>query len=190
MMELKIRYQRKLEKIPTPEFIVLYNGKEQYPDYKELKLSCAFKNVDGLKISNKSLPMELVVHVYNINHGRNPKILEKSKTLDDYSLFVEKVREYSKIDISLEKAIKDAIEYCIGHGILKPFLKDKGSEVINMLCTELSVEEIVEIKVNEAREDEREETQKDIARKMKTRGRPLEEIIEDTGLSPEEIEKL
>ena len=30
----------------------------------------------------------------------------------------------------------------------------------------------------------------EFARKMKARGRPLDEIIEDTGLSPEEIEKL
>jgi len=30
----------------------------------------------------------------------------------------------------------------------------------------------------------------EIARKMKARGRPLKEIIEDTGLSPEAIEKL
>jgi hypothetical protein len=36
-------YQAKLEKIPSPEFIVLYNGKYKYPDYTELKLSNAFR---------------------------------------------------------------------------------------------------------------------------------------------------
>jgi hypothetical protein len=66
------RYQNKLEKIPKPEFIVLYNGKEDYPDYKVLKLSDAFKDVEGLKLSVSSvMPLELTVQVYNVNHGHN-----------------------------------------------------------------------------------------------------------------------
>ena len=42
-------YQKKLVKIPTPEFFVLYNGNEPYPDHKELRLSTAFKNMEELK---------------------------------------------------------------------------------------------------------------------------------------------
>ncbi len=36
------RYLRKLSKIPTPEFYVFYNGKEDYPENTTLKLSDAF----------------------------------------------------------------------------------------------------------------------------------------------------
>jgi len=32
-------YHKKLVKIPTPEFIVLYNGKEDCPDYQQMRLS-------------------------------------------------------------------------------------------------------------------------------------------------------
>jgi len=63
------RYQEKLEKIPSPEFIVLYNGKEDYPDYKELKLSDAFKDIEGVKLSGSNvIPLELIVQAYNVNH--------------------------------------------------------------------------------------------------------------------------
>jgi len=78
IIDRKKLYQRKQIKIPTPEFIVLYNGKEQYPDHKELKLSTAFKNLEGLKLYKKGhIPLELVVQLYNINHGRNPELLKK-----------------------------------------------------------------------------------------------------------------
>jgi len=80
----KLLYRTKLEKIPTPEFIVLYNGKEPYPDRSTLKLSDAFKDACGLLgVKNPAPPpLELVVQVYNINSGHNAEILEKSRTLD------------------------------------------------------------------------------------------------------------
>jgi len=43
---------------------------------------------------------------------------------------------------------------------------------------------------NYARREGREERSMEIARKMKARGYPLDAIAEDTGLTPEEIEKL
>jgi hypothetical protein len=124
-------YQSNLEKIPEPEFIVLYNGKEDYPDYSELKLSDAFMEIAGFR-GSKSTALELVVQVYNINHGRNPEILKKSHTLDGYSVFVERVREYEKA-FPFEEAFGKAIKYCIEHNILKQFMERHGSEVYNML---------------------------------------------------------
>ncbi|MCL2764781.1 MAG: Rpn family recombination-promoting nuclease/putative transposase [Treponema sp.] len=146
-------YQRKLVKIPTPEFIVLYNGKEEYPDYNQLKLSAAFKDIEGLKLINGSgLPLELVVHVYNINHGCNPQILAKSKTLDSYSIFISMIWEYNK-ELSLDESMRAAIKYCIEKGILGDFLKKHSSEVINMLFEEISVERLGAIRYKEGRED-------------------------------------
>jgi len=61
------KYQKNLVKIPRPEFIVLYNGIDEYPDYKELKLSDAFMDVEGLKTANTDkIPLELIVPVYTI----------------------------------------------------------------------------------------------------------------------------
>ena len=152
------RYQTKLVKIPKPEFIVLYNGEKKHPDYKELKLSDAFKDIEGLKLSDSSvIPLELIVHVYNVNHGHNTEILKKSETLDEYSMFIDKIREYQKKIKTLEKAFKSAIKYCIKNNILKDYLEAHASEVLNMLLGEWDKEEYIEVMCEEAREEGREE---------------------------------
>jgi len=176
------RYQSKLEKIPKPEFIVLYNGKEDYPDYKELKLSDAFKDIEGLKLSGKNvIPLELIVQVYNINYGRNPEILKKCETLDSYSIFVEKIREYQKKRKSLEKAVRSAINYCIKNNVLKEYLETHGSEVLNMLLGEWNQEEAIEVAREEGREDgleEGREEERHYVLELLNQGLTIEEIKE------------
>ena len=191
-------YNTKLEKIPTPEFIVLYNGKASYPDHAELKLSEAFINADDLRRGN-IFPLELAVQVYNINHGRNPKLLEKCETLNGYSFFINKVREYYK-ELSSEnekdkealknEAMKKAIEYCINHGILKEFLETHSSEVFNMLLTEWNTEEAIVIRSEEAFEDGREKEREMIACNALAEGLTIEFIQKITGLSLDTVEKL
>jgi predicted transposase YdaD len=177
-------YQDKLEKIPKPEFIVLYNGKNKYSDYKELKLSDAFKDIEGLKLADSNvLPLELIVHVYNINHGHNSEILKRSETLDGYSIFIDKIREYQKKIKTLEKAFKSAIKYCIENNILKDYLEAHASEVLNMLLDDWNQEEYVEVRCEEAREEGHE----DGLREGLSQGR--EEILNlfEQGLSVDEI---
>ena len=180
-------YQRKLEKIPTPEFIVLYNGKDECPDYQELKLSTAFKDIAGLKQPcGTELPLELLVQVYNINHGRNPEIQKKCETLESYSLFIAKIKELSEY-LPLDEAVKSAVKYCIEHDILREFLREHASEVINMLCDELTTEEIAEIRAREAREEGRVEGIFAVARNLLGKNSTPEFVSEITGLSLEEI---
>jgi len=153
-------YHRKLVKIPTPEFIVLYNGKENYPEHHELRLSSAFKDITDLKLSeNYSLPLELVVQIYNINQGCNQKILERSKYLNNYSFFVSKFYEYRQY-LSLEEAAIAVVKYCIEHDILREFLEEHGSEVENMLFHDITIEKIAEIRAKEAYEEAQEEERK------------------------------
>jgi len=191
-------YQRKLEKIPTPEFIVLYNGKDECPDYQELKLSTAFKDIAGLKQPcGIELPLELVVQIYNINHGRNPEIQKKCETLESYSLFIAKIKELSEY-LPLDEAVKSAVKYCIEHDVLRDFLREHASEVINMLCDELTTEEIAEIRAREAREEGiaeghtegRNEEKLTIARNLLAEGSTHDFVQKITGLSLEEIAKL
>ncbi|MCL2214585.1 MAG: Rpn family recombination-promoting nuclease/putative transposase [Treponema sp.] len=198
IIERERLYQKKLVKIPAPEFIVLYNGVDQFPDYKELRLSDAFMNIKGLE-SIESL--ELVAHVYNINHGRNPQMLERSRNLDGYSIFIAKIRDYRK-ELSLEESVKAAIKYCIGNDILVQFLKDNSSEVINMLTEEPSMEEIIEIRFQEALEEIREESHEEgreegleqasiqIAKNLLTEGSSHEFIHKITGLNLDVIKNL
>jgi len=190
-------YKTKLEKIPAPEFIVLYNGKEQYPDRDTLRLSDAFKDVcDLLGVDSPALSLELVVQVYNINHGHNAEILEKSRTLGDYSVFVEKIREYA-LSLPLEDAMKKAVKYCTDNNILKTFLETHSSEVFNMLLEwnleeaiaawrEEGLEEGLEKGIEKGREEGREE----IVRNAITKGIPLDLINEITGMDIKSIQNI
>ena len=183
-------YHRRLIKIPTPEFIVLYNGKENCSDYHELKLSAAFKDIAGSKLSvSNKLQLELVVQVYNINHGHNQEILKRSAYLDGYSFFIKKINDFNE-HLSLDESLKSAVKYCIERNVLKEFLEEHGSEVINMLFEEVTTEEIAEIRYKEGREEGLEEGRIEIARKMKNVGRPISEIEEFTGLTSESIKEL
>ena len=186
-------YHRKLIKVPTPEFIVLYNGKEACPDHQELRLSSAFMDTSELKQpGNHVLPLEVIVRVYNINHGCNPEILERSETLNAYSFFIKKINDFKK-HFSLDESLKSAVKYCIEHDVLKKFLEEHGSEVVNMLFDELTTEEIAEFRYKEGLEDGREEGREEklrIACNALTKGLAPEFVSEITGLSLEEIQTL
>ena len=194
-------YKRKLIKVPTPEFIVLYNGESNYPENKKLYLSDAFKVKENAKL-------ELVVEVININYDKNTNIINKCKKLKEYSYFIHLVREYIKeykdkvkkedlIKTSIEKAIKD----CIEQNILKEFLKLNSSEVVNMLYTEFDIEKAQEIWTKEAFEDGLEQgIEKGIECGMIKQIKALKEfniskdkiinkIIEDYNVSKEIVEK-
>jgi len=150
------KYQKNLMKIPKPEFIVLYNGTDEYPDYTELKLSDAFMDIEGLKLTGiDKVPLELIVSVYNINQGHNPEILKKCESLYGYSFFINKIREYQTQGLTLEELITPVIEYCIKNNILKDYLEAHASEVINMIFGEYDREMDIAVNRREAREEGR-----------------------------------
>ncbi|GMO66445.1 MAG: Rpn family recombination-promoting nuclease/putative transposase [Treponemataceae bacterium] len=131
-------YRRKQVPIPQPEFIVLYNGVDDCPDYSEIKLSDAF-----IKAGNEKPALDLTVKIYNINTGKNLPLLQKSKSLTDYAAFTTKVREFQAelkgtqdSKKTLEEAIKKAIQWCVKQNVLKHFLQENGSEVENMVFSE------------------------------------------------------
>jgi hypothetical protein len=156
---------KQLIKIPKPEFIVLYNGKAPFPESKKLKLSDAFMGIEGLSTEKNKLSLELVVQVYNINHGWNQEIQRKCETVNEYRILNEKIREYEKSELPLAESIVCAVKYCIENNILKEFLKTHGSEVIDMLVDDYTTEDFIEAMVEEAREEEREKLQTIVANK-------------------------
>jgi len=180
------KYQKNLVKIPRPEFIVLYNGVESYPDYAELKLSDAFMDIEGLKLTIDKPPLELVVQVYNINHGHNPEILKKCESLYGYSFFINKIREYQTQGLTLEELITPVIEYCIKNNILKDYLEAHASEVINMIFGEYDREMDIAVNRREAKEEER----LIIAKNLLSEGSTPEFVQRITGLSLDEIEEI
>ena len=182
--------------IPVPEFIVLYNGKEPYPDYAELQISDLYAAACDLQPAGiKAAPhaLELRVRVYNINDGRNREFLEKSSTLNEYSIFVGKVREYAKV-MPFEDAMKAAIDYCIKNNILKSFLEKHSSEVFNMLLTEWNTEEAIAVSREEGREEGRAEGMEagraETAIEMLKKGFDMAVIAELTNMPIEWVEGL
>jgi len=188
IVDMKKVYQTKLEKIPFPEFIVLYNGSDKYPDYTELKLSDAFKEIENLKLM-ETIPLELTVQVYNINQGHNPEILKNCKTLDNYSIFIDKIREYQKNGLTLEKSFKNTIEYCIENNILKNFLETHNSEAFNMIFTEWNWDDALEVAREEGREDGLEEGRQEGRQEGRKESRQYFSELLNQGLTIEEIKQ-
>jgi hypothetical protein len=175
-------YTTKALKIPRPEFFVLYNGTASYPDEQILKLSDAFETTAG----KDPIELELIVRIININEGRNEGIVRRSKALAGYSAFIGKVREYERERGDREGALKAAVAYCREHDILKEFLEQHASEVMNMLTTEWNWDDAKVVWYNEGREEGREE----IARNALAKGMSPEAVSEITGLDAETIKKL
>ena len=72
--ELSI-YSTKLQRIPTPSFVVFYNGSDEMPEKVVLRLSDAFE------IPVEDPELELKVTVYNINSGKNEELKKKLEEL-------------------------------------------------------------------------------------------------------------
>ena len=139
-------------KIPSPRFIVFYNGSKDVPEQYIYKLSDAY-----FKNSNDEVPfcepfLELKVLVININGCYNEDIKRSCKTLSDYQTYVSLVRAYSTT-MPIEKAVSTAIEDCIDNNVLRDFLEKERAVVMSLSVFEFNKER--EFKI--VREDEREE---------------------------------
>jgi hypothetical protein len=170
-------YSSKKLLIPRPEFIVLYNGRDPYPDENILKLSESFANIASLGFIDSLPPLELTVKVYNINHGHNEAIARNCQRLFWYSTFVEKAREFENDAPDKETAMKMAIKYCIEHDIMKDFFEANASEVVNMLLTEWNWDDAKAVWWEEGREEGREEGENKVL-----------ELVRQ-GFTPEQIEE-
>ena len=195
IIDRKKLYSKNPLKIPVPEFIVLYNGEEPYPDYTELELSDLYADAsnirpDGVNQGNPVKPsLELRVRVYNINNGRNPGLLEKSETLNGYSIFVGKVRQNGKI-MPREEAMNAAVEYCVKNNILKSFFEKHSSEVFNMLLTEWDNEEAVAVSREEGRAEGKAEGKAETAMEMLKDGFSVDKIARYVKMPAEWVEGL
>jgi hypothetical protein len=134
----KSLYTSAIVKIPTPRFLMFYNGTEEQPDCQVLKLSDAYEQ----KVEEPEL--ELKVTMLNINIGHNAALLEKCKTLKDYSIYVERVREYAK-EMPKEEAVDKAVDTCIKDGILADFLTKYKAEARSMSIFEYDEEREMEL---------------------------------------------
>ena len=100
-------YAPQLVKIPTPNFVVFYNGDKEIGD-------------PGL---------ELKVKVLKIAPEKNKELLDTYQVLKEYMLFGERVRLHAKT-MAVQEAVHRAVTECIREGILSDFLSRNRAEVI------------------------------------------------------------
>ena len=95
-------YSSKQIKIPTPRFVVFYNGTEKQPEIRILRLSDAYEQL------TVEPELELAVTVYNINPGNNEKLLTDCPLLGEYMQYVNRVRQYTET-MELAAAVEQAV---------------------------------------------------------------------------------
>ena len=134
LMNGKSLYSSGIQKIPTPKFLVFYNGLERkVPDRMELRLSDAYENpVD-------EPDLELKVTMLNINAGHNEELMNSCRVLWEYAQYVARVRKYVA-EMPLGEAVERAITECIREGILAIFLEKNRAEVVKVSIFEYDKE--------------------------------------------------
>ena len=173
-------YSSKPLALPRPEFVVLYNGTEDFPDEEVLRLSDAFCALpDGHKPSGS---LELAVRVVNINKGRNQDITGRSLELAGYVEVVHEIRSNKAMGMGLEEAIAKAVRDCAGRNMLPEFLAKHGGEVMDMLYHEWNLDEYVAVREEDVRVD--------VAKALLVRGDVPGEVASVTGLPLEQVYRL
>lgn len=146
--------------LPFPQFVVFYNGMKEEPERQILYLHEAFsKKNDWGKAA-----LDCRAIILNINLGHNKKIMQKCRKLEEYAIFIGKIREYTNQKLSIETAVDRAVDECIEAGILEDILRKNREEVCSMLLTEYNEQHHIESE----REIAKEEGQKQEQRRLRT----------------------
>ena len=127
MISRKELYREKAIGLPAPRFAVFYNGTAKMPAKAELKLS------DQYEVKQDKPDLELKVTVYNINSDKGKEILDKSRTLHEYTEFVERIRkalEGMRTDEERREAMNKVIDQCMADGILVKLLTERRDEIM------------------------------------------------------------
>ena len=169
--------------LPTPKFIVFYNGERRKEEEKDMHLSFSYEN-------SKDPQLELIVRLVDINYGSNEPILKECKPLYEYSWLINRVRQ--------NKASGESTEDAVGHAIME---MPNNFEIHNLVQQNMmEVKKMVVFDLND--ENERRKYDADLFNDGKEEGRAegraeerensakiIKEILSEMGLSEEEIEK-
>ena len=188
--------------LPKPEFILVYTGTTKIEN-KVLKLSDSY-------IHGEDIPLELIVKIITKDNVQENIISEYISFCQKYDSLKQGLKRREEI----LKALKETISYCKEHNILKEFLELKQREVEEIMMSVFTQEQatnmVLKEKYNEGKLEGMEQgiqqgmqqgiqqgmqqgmQQKTvyIAKMMKEQGLSLDIIVNITGLSEDEINKL
>lgn len=165
-----------LVKIPTPRYVVFYNGTKKRPASEKLKLSDAFY------VPDCSGEFEWTCTVINLNHPDNKDLLTRCKPLYDYTILISKIQTYQK-SMPVVDAVEKATDECIAENIMAEFLKLHKTEVAHMYLAEVDEQLIMANSYSDGFQEGRAEGHTEllfqlIARKC-AKGKTLEQIAEE-----------
>ena len=123
-------YASALVKVPTPHFVVFYNGETEQEAETILRLSHSFQQ------KTDKPELELMVRVLNINLDKKQEVLEACQLLKEYMLLVNKIRRYTDEYQDINQAVEQAVTECIEENILADFLRKNRAEAIEMCIFE------------------------------------------------------
>ena len=123
----KSLYQNKQIPLPRPEFHVFYTGSKDTLETEQMRLSDAYMEGAG------DIHLELKVTFHNIAYGSEKMLLRMSRPLHDYSFFLNCIKTNIAGGMERVRAIHEAMRYCMEHDIMKEFLQEHESEVIDMV---------------------------------------------------------
>lgn len=123
-------YASALVKVPTPHFVVFYNGETEQEAETILRLSHSFQQ------KTDKPELELMVRVLKINLDKKQEVLEACQLLKEYMLLVNKIRRYTDEYKDINQAVEQAVTECIEENILADFLRKNRAEAIEMCIFE------------------------------------------------------
>ncbi|MCI8938677.1 MAG: hypothetical protein HFH12_01580 [Dorea sp.] len=154
-------YGSRRQPLPFPQYYVLYNGAKDTEDKKVLELKDAFPELGGIEPC-----LNCRATLLNINCGHNREIMERSQTLKDYSVYIQRIRDNKVSGISISEAVEKATKTCIRDGILKDILIKNSAEVKHMVLGTWGTENHLR-----KQREEREQIEKENARMEKEHAR-------------------
>lgn len=176
-------YGSTLIKIPTPKYIIFYNGVEERAEVEELHLSDAFIQESD---ANK---FQWTATMINLNNGKNVKLLEKCKPLSDYMFLVSLIRKFQKT-MKFEDAVDKAVVECINREILADFLTKHRAEVKDVCITEFNEKAFVDGIHEEGRQEGRQEERIRLVKENYADGASICEIAKFMKISEEEVKQI
>ena len=164
-------YSSKRKMIPTPKYVVFYNGSDDRPEREVLKLSDSFMNKNYTE-GSVAPSLEVQTLVLNINYGNNKELLRLCRPLEHYSKFVSYVKIAIEEGYSLNDSLDIAIDKAITENLLDGFFENHRNEVKDMILSDYDPEKLKKVYYRDGKEDAR------------------DEILKSLGLTLEQYEKI
>ena len=173
-----------LVKIPSPQFVVFYNGSKKQPDRYKLRLS------DSYIRENKSGDFEWTATVININQNHNTALQKNCKALYHYVQYVGRIATNMRSGMEKKDAVEEAVEWAVNEGLLDGYFKEQRAEVMAMSLTEYDEEDCIRTWRNDGIAEGREQKAVEDARSFYANGASIELIAKSLGMTIEQVKEI